>query len=294
MTDRVKTQSISFLVLVGLMSWAFWPELQKIVSRGLSDSEWVHILLLPFAIVFIFYLNRDHLLPKITMGSKWGLLPIFMGVILYALCEWPFSYGIVQDYMILPVLIGLSWLIFGKQFTIKIMPLFLLVFISIPIGSRIWATLIIYPETLTLSLTSYMMDLLPGVETTLSGTDITLRLSQGEKIIAIGESNRGAKLFMASGFIALFVLYSSRCSLARKVIVFILLIPVVLISNFIRFLLWGILLAYTPLDYLSSAPRTITGIFALLFVYMVVCFLCAVKLNLFVEDSDDEQTSNEV
>jgi len=280
------TVIIKLVVLCCLVLWMFWPEVASIISGTTSSSERVHSLIVPFAILLLIFLRRKALTKKLVQGSAWGLLFIIGGLVLYTIATWPFSYGYVHDLAMIPVLAGVVLVACGWRVLKLSLPILLLVMLSIPIGVRIYARLIIQPETYTIGLTAAIIDMLPEVDTVVNGVDLTFKSSRGSGVIALGESNRAARLLLTFAVVGVFVVFSERRTLRRIIMIGFAAIPIILFCNFFRFLCWSILAVYSRFDPLSPFPRMCSAICALLMVYFLFTFISCARLNFF-EDVDE-------
>ena len=165
----------------------------------------------------------------------------------------------------------------------------LLVFLASPIPSRIYATLIIRPETYTIASTANVLDQLPGVNTFIEGVDISFSVKNRAGIIALGESNRGARLFLAFSMVGLFVTFSRVRSFWRIIIVGVAAIPIIMFCNFFRFLCWGLLQVYTGAVPTSPMPRNVAAVCSMFVLYLLFVLVCTAQFNLFLEVEDETE-----
>lgn len=280
---------IRLAILLVLAVWAFWHEMASMVSASYRTSEMAHALVAPLAILLLIYLRRRDLANSMTKGSTWGILLLLIGAAQYAAATWPFSYGYIRDVAVIPVLAGLVLVTCGWRVLKLSIPMLILVALSVPIGSRLWATLIIRPETYTISATAKTLDTLPGVDTSISGTDMFFSGKHGSGAIALGESNRGARLLLASVALGVFVVFSRVRSPGRVIFAAAATIPIVLACNFIRLTCWGLIVIYTGLGPPSTLPRSLSAVSSLVVAYILFALICAVKLNFFVDADEDEE-----
>ena len=141
-------------ILLGLCAWVFWRELANMTSIVPKSSEMAHALVAPIAILLLMYRRRVALAENVTKGSPWGIALLVAGLVMYAAATWPFSYGYARQLTIMPVLAGAVVVTCGWRVLKLSLPMLLLVLLSIPIGSRLYATLVIRPETYTIAATA--------------------------------------------------------------------------------------------------------------------------------------------
>ncbi|MFC1676768.1 archaeosortase/exosortase family protein [Planctomycetota bacterium] len=278
------------VLLIGLCSWMFWSEASHMRSGVLTSSKRVYVLIVPLAISLLLFHRRVELAQSLTKGSIWGCLFILIGLFLYAVTTWPFSFGYIRELAMIPVLIGVVLVTCGWRVLKLSLPMILLVMLSIPIGSRIYARLIIAPETYTLAFAANFLDQLPGVDVVTKGVDLLFRTEDNSGVIALGESNRGARLLFAFSMLGIFVVFSRIRSFGRLVVVAMATIPIILFCNFLRFLCWAVLAVYLGFEPVSVLPRNISAVFSLFLAYGLFYFICTAKINLFVEDDSDKES----
>ncbi len=277
------------VVLLGLAIWVFWTQVSHIIRQAPRSSETAYTVLTPLAVLFLLWLRRGEISKNLTQGSYWGIFPILSGLSLLAAATWPFSYGFARDVAIIPVVAGIVWTICGWKVLKLSLPMIFLLLLAIPIGSRIYAALIIRPETYTISATAQALDALPGIETSVVGTDLIYTTGEKTGQIAVGESNRGARLLPTYLAIGIFVLFSRIRSWWRILFVAVLSIPIVLFCNFFRLFSWGVAVIYTHASPVNGLPRNLSAVSALLLCYLLFAFFSSFKLPLFVAEEEEEE-----
>ena len=275
-------------ILFGLCVWMFWPEAVRIALTIPKSSEIAHALVTPVAVLLLVYLRRVALVENLTKGSAWGIVGLAGGLTMYAGTTWPFNYGYARDIAIIPVLAGVVLVTCGWRVLKLSLPMLLLVLLSVPIPSRLYATLIIRPETYTIAATATTLDQLPGIDTSVKGTDLLFSSEQSSGVIALGESNRGARLLLAFAAVGVFVAFSRIRSPWRIVVAAAAAAPIVLFCNFFRLLCWGLAVIYTGVSPTSALPRNVSAVCSLFASYVLFAFVCAFGFNLFI-DADEKQ-----
>lgn len=292
-TALVRAALLKIVVLLALAAWMFWPELCGIARTALGDGDWAHALAAPVLIALLVLRRRRILVAGLTPGSAWGLLLILSGLLLYAACTWPFQYGYPRDAALVPVVAGIVLISAGWRVLQRCLPMLLVLSLSIPIGPRIWAALIIRPETHTLKVARAMLDRLPGVEVRLDGPDLDFTRGPRSGTVAPGEPRRGASLLLTYAVIGVFVTFARVRPSWQVALLALLAVPVVMVCNLFRLLVLGLIGIYASPGPLSPVPRTVASILALLLAYGLFVAAGAVVSRLVVEtdeppDSDDE------
>lgn len=289
-TDQIIWALVRLVVLSGFFVWLFRPELIKIVSMVSRSSESIHALVAPIAAVLIIYCRRDLFAKSLTNGSWCGIGLMVLGIAIYAGTTWPFNYGQVRDIAMIPTLAGVILVAGGWRVLKLSLPILILLLLAIPISVRIYAALVIRPETYTIKAVAMTLEMLPGIDIVLKGVDVIFSSDKQSGVVALGESFRGVRLLMSMAMIGVFVLFSQSRSIWRILAVGVMAIPVILFCNFLRFLCWGLIVIYTPVSYASPLPRNISALCCLFAVYGLFAFISSVNLNLFIEVDEDENS----
>jgi hypothetical protein len=278
--------------LLVLWVWVFWSEMPNLGMKIPNSSNDAHSLVIPAAILLLVFLRRSALAAGLTKGSAWGILFLTGGIAMYAAATWPFSYGYVRDIAVIPILAGIILVTCGWRILKFSLPMLLLVFLSIPIPNRLYAALIIRPETYTIAATAKVLDKLPAVNIIVKGIDLIFSSGYGTGVIALGESNRGARLLLAFATIGVFTAFSQIRSVWRLAIVAIAAMPIILFCNFFRLFCWGLVVIYTHVSPTSGTARNIAAICSMLLAYALFVFICTIRFNIFVEVDEEQKNTN--
>ena len=276
-------------VLLCLLTWAFWPEVARIFIRTARSSEMAHAMVVVFTVGALLWRRWKYFAAEATRGSVWGMVLIMGGLALYSLSTWPFSYGYVRDIAMMPVLAGVILVTCGWRVLKLSGGILLMVLLAIPIGNRLYATLIIHPETYTIAAAGRILDQLPGVSIMQKGVDLFFYSDAGSGVVALGESNRGARMLLVFASIGVFVAFCRKRSLGRLVVIAAAAGPVVLFANLVQLVFWGLIAIYAHLAPTNSVARNVSAVGSLLVAYCLFAIVSSFKVNLFteVEQEDD-------
>ncbi len=212
-----------------------------------------------------------------------------MGFGLYAFSIWPLSFKQLQNVIMLPVLAGALLAVGGRRVAKLCLPMLLLVALAVPIGERMYASLIIRPETYTLSTTRFVLDKLPGVSVERVGPDLLFARGQDTGTIALGEYSRGARLLVASVAVGVFVVFSRVRPVWQVVVMALLAGPIALFCNLVRMFAWGATTIYGGFGPLNGVPRAVSMLASLVLAYVLFALFCVVLDNLVIEVEDEEE-----
>jgi exosortase/archaeosortase family protein len=285
-----KPAIIKLFILISLCAIAYWPEIKPLIHAAPSSSELAHTAAFPIAAILLIYLRRDSLKQSLSTGSGWGVGILASGILMYALCIWPFTFGYARQVAVIPSLAGIILACCGWRFLKASAALLLICLVAIPIGPRLYANLAMHPETVTIDATARTLNILPGNEVKAVGSDLLFKRQSASGVIALGESNRGARLFFAFALIGLFVIFCEHRSRWRVLGAIAFSIPIILLTNFVRLLTESLITIYAGIRAESSAARDISTAFSLMLVYALFVVIVYGNWNLYIEEHTENNS----
>lgn len=287
LAPRGRIVVVRLLILLGLAAWVFWPELRVTVDAIFASGDWSHSLAAPLLILLLVYQRRQRLAEALTSGSVWGIVVLALGLAMLAANLWPLDFTYLRLVALVPVCAGAVLATGGWRVLRWCLPMLLVLWLSLPIGARQYATLTIRPETYTLAATRLILDALPGVVVTQSGPDLDFARGEHRGTVALGEPRRGAALVVTYIMLGVCVAFA-RVRPAWQVVVLALLAgPIALLCNLVRLVGWGLLNIYARLPVESPWPRILASGCALLLAFGSFAVAAWVLAHL-VEAVEDE------
>ncbi len=268
--------ALRFGVVLALWFWAFWPEVSRAAGHAASDSNWSHAWAAPIFAAALCMRRRVELHRSLTRGSWVGLLALLASIGVFASAIWPLGFGYLADVGAVMTLAAALWTVGGWRFFKRCSPAVLIVLLSFPIGQRMYASLIIRPETYTMAASRAVLDAIPGVEVTLDGPDMHFVRGKRTGTIALGASNRGAALLVTYAVVGVFVAFSRIRPLWELALMALAAGPVLLAANLLRMLTWGVVTMYTAAGPVSPVPRVVASIVSLLFAWALFLVIAGV------------------
>jgi hypothetical protein len=268
-SEQAAYPALRFGVVLALWLWAFWPEVSRAAGYAASDSNWSHAWAAPVLAGALCIRRRVELHRSLTRGSWVGLLALLASVGVFASAIWPLGFGYLADVGAVMTLAAALWAVGGRRFFNRCSPVILIVLLSFPIGQRMYASLIIRPETYTMAASRAVLDTIPGVEVTLDGPDLHFVRGERTGTIALGASNRGAALLVTYAVVGVFVAFSRIRPLWALALMGLAAGPVVLAANLLRMLTWGVVTMYGSAGPVSPGPRIVASIVSLLLAWAV-------------------------
>lgn len=287
-TADLRSVLIRSVILLGLFAWAFQPELTTIVRTAIESTDWAYIAAMPVAVFALGYRRRHLLSAALTKGSAWGAVLLLAGVAWYAISIWPLRYGFFRLLAVVPVLAGAVLAVAGRRVLRLCLPMLLLILLSLPIGARAYAALIIKPETLTLRLARAALAALPGAAVELRGPDLYFTHGDTAGTIALGEPHRGIAMLVAYVLVGVYVVFASVRPAWQVAVAAIAAGPIAIVCNLVRILTWGVVTIYARSEPTSLLPRSLATVISLLTAYALFALLCRV-LSQFVAEADDSE-----
>ncbi len=283
-----KNVILKLVIVLLLWIWAFWSEISYFALKAVQTSEMAHAVVAPVAIILLMYAKRKSFVQNATNGS-FGAIPVLIVALgIYSVAIWPLSYGYARDIAVVFVFSAVIGTVFGWAAWRQWIPVFFILLLCIPIGMRLYASLVVLPETYTIKMTASIIDLFPGVQTTLFGSDIFFHKGSESGAIGLGETNRGARLFLTYAFVGIVTLFSRDRTVLRYVTVAVLAVPVLLICNVCRYVLIGLVLVVYKADPASMLPRNVSAVVSVLIAYLLFRILSDCRVNLFVEENQEK------
>jgi exosortase/archaeosortase family protein len=266
-TGSRRAAAIQLAVLGILWLVAFRAEILETLQAAGFNPESAHGLAAPVLIGLLVWLRRDVLAREPLHPSAWGIALIAAGLVAYAATAWPFNFAYVRRLSIVPVLAGAVLAVCGPRVTWRCLPMVVLALIAINVPTRLYASLIIRPETFTLKAVAAILDTVPGVMVEAKGSDLSWSTDGASGWIALGEPYRGASLMLASAALGLFVTYSRVRPWWHIAILGAAAVPIVLLCNLVRLTVWGLATIWLEAGPLDLRPQSIAIVASLLLAY---------------------------
>jgi hypothetical protein len=274
---------IAILVLIG--SVVFFQEIGGIVRVAVRDPERAHVLAVPVLIALLLWLRRRAIAEEMRPGSLWGAVFAGVGLIIFAVCSWPFNYGLGRRYAFIPVIAGIILSICGWKVLSRTVAILLLLLIAIPLGPRLHARVTRQPELMTLKATALILEATPRIDLIeMSGPEMTYSYGAERGTIALGEPHRWMGLVYAYITIGIFVAYASIRPAWQTAVILLATVPVALACNLVRVLIWGLLTVYGGVVPSSPVPRTVAAWVTLPLAYILIVIVAAVVSRLVTTD----------
>lgn len=265
--DAGRVVLIQLTVLGALCLAAFRGEVAQIFDAAASNRESAHALAAPLLIGLLAWRRRRLLAESLGRPSAWGVALLAAALLVSAAFAWPLNFAYVRRLAMVPALGGIVLAVCGPRTAMRCAPMLLVVLLSIDVPTRLYASLIIVPETFTLGTVRFLLELLPGVVIDLQGADLRYLFRGASGTIALGEPYRGASLILASLTLGAFVAFGQVRPWWQLALLAAAAIPVAMACNVARLAVWGLATILGGAGPLSPWPRTTATLVSLTMAY---------------------------
>lgn len=280
-----------------LLSWGvpvlvfvvvFHPVILQLVQAWNGSEEYSHGFLVVPLCLWMVWRDKDHLAAIPAGPSSWGLWVMVIALVCYILAAWAAVLTLAPLAMI-AMIHGMVLYLYGTQrYRAALFPLVFLIFM-VPVPSQIYSA-----ATIPLQL------LVTRISTAVGGMiDIPI-LRQGnlihlpEKTLQVVEACSGLRSIMALSALSALAGYLFLRSLAGRLILFLLCVPVAIVINIIRVVIMMSGFYYFGADLTEGAAHTILGMLvfsiAMIFLYLGVWVLDMMENRPVRPDTGREKT----
>lgn len=230
----------SLVVSVAVLIWFFGYQARYGADRNDSAFSWIysawngetdyeHGLLFPFVITGLIIYRLKDLKASVSNGSHWGLVPVFIGILLYIAAFRTLQPRIAMGSLPF-ILWGSAMYLWGGQVARMLtFPLFFF-WLAIPLPSFQQATT--HLQLIATSLAHHGSGLF-GVETYVEGTKV-LPLKGSWQPLDIAAGCSGIRSLMALLMISAAWAYIAKMALWKKVLLFLAAFPLAILGNALR------------------------------------------------------------
>jgi exosortase len=231
---------VSLIVSAAVLVWFYGIEVRYGLDRNISAFGWIysawndetdyeHGLLFPFVIAGLIIYRLKDLKAAVSEGSYWGLVSVFVGILLYIAAYRTLQPRIAMGSLPFILWGGAAYLWGGRVAKLLSFPLFFF-WLAIPLpGFQQWTT---HLQLFATSLAHHGSGLF-GVETYVEGTKV-LPLKGDWKPLDIATGCSGIRSLMALLMISAAWAYAAKMALWKKVLLFLAAFPLAILGNALR------------------------------------------------------------
>jgi exosortase len=273
MSKDCKVYLAGSLVIGTLVAICYGDTFEWIYERYISsDSYYSHGFLVPFISLYFVYQQKERLSKIPIKGASIGLIIICSSLIMHIVGMLIYVFS-VSGFSIYLLIFGLSLYLFGIQITKAIwFSLFFLIFMF-PVPVAI-IEIVSFPLKMVAAVGGVGIVRMLGVPVLQEGFNITIPAGT----LLVGNPCSGLRSLIAFMALATIFAYVTQVNLTRKISIFMLSIPIALISNIARIPI--LIFASQKYGLTSAGPDTFIHTGSGIFVFILGCclLLCAVKV----------------
>jgi hypothetical protein len=251
-----RTVLLEVLLLGGATLLLYRGDLPPFVAEAAYDPMRATLLLLPALLAAWIWRRRTDLAASVHPARVAGALLWGLGLLAHAASAWPFPVFQFRVWAMVPMLAGIVLWAGGWRVLRECVPMLGVVFVSLPIGARVFGQLTGRIEGLVLQLAAAILDRLPGHSAGLESIDLVIDTAGGSAVVGLGAPHRalgGLLPFIALGLV---IMFARRHSLAAMVLG-LGAVPVLAVSAcLVRLLAWAVLAVRTG-DPVADTPRLV-------------------------------------
>lgn len=238
-----------------------------------EESYYSHGFLIPFIVMYLISIHREELFKLPVTGSKWGLLIIIFSVLMHIFGTVVYIFSI-SGFSIWLFIFGSVLFLFGWAVTRAVLfPLIFLLFMF-PLPIAIISSISFPLKMIVANLGTNIVAML-GIPVYQEGFNISI--PQGDLLVGNPCSGlRSLIAFLALGFL---FAYLSDLSAVKKVVLFLLTIPIAIFSNLIRVPIliiwsykWGLESA-APDTFVHTGSGILVFLIGMFFLFIAIYFM---------------------
>jgi exosortase len=259
-------------VIILLIGFIYYPVLIWMWQRWfVADSYYAHGPLIPLVSGVLIWLKRRKLAKTSRQPSRLGIWIIIAGLILHIISALTRVY-FTSAYSLFIVIVGIVVYFFGKKFTLTIIfPLCFLLFM-IPAPMAVIESTTLKMKLFTAQVSVSIIQLL-GTPVIREGSTVYMSNTS----VVVDDPCSGLKSLISLSALGILYTYIVKASYSRKVILFLLSIPIALLANMIRTIL-TLLIANSYGNKIVTDGLLHQGFGLMVFVIAFACLFLAGRL----------------
>ncbi len=278
---------IKIAIVVCLFSFLFRNELRLIIRAWLADSSWSHGFLIPLFSLYFVNQNKADILNLRTKPSYFGLVLLICGILLYPFNLVHLQYGYLSSLDMIATLGAIVLFLGGWRLLRHCwLPIAFLIF-AVPLPDRYYRALTIPMRAWAATVSSALLNLVPGVEATARGVviDVFYKGRVLEPALDVAEACSGMRLLMAFVALGVAMAYLHRRPLWQRIILLTSTVPIAIFCNIVRVTVTGFIYVLIHPKYAQGIYHDMLGLAMLPLAFALYGLLSLFMSSLFIDDS---------
>jgi exosortase/archaeosortase family protein len=263
MTSRSSVPSrtaamMQFALLLVLLGLAFRGELRQIFLRAHTDVDWSHVFAAPVVVLLMLALRRERFASAEVRPSWTGAVLLFLGVAGWLTFNPLLKIAYLAGLCLIVAMIGAIVAAAGWAHVRAAAPALLALALCVPIGTSEFERRTLSLQHASLRAADWTLSALPRLDAQISGTALKYTYAGQEGWIGLGVPRNGARLLVTIVFLAVVLAYVRRRPTWQIAFIAALALPVMLIGNVFRLIIYGLATVYGHAPPTASWPREVS------------------------------------
>ena len=279
---------IKMAIIGGLFYYLFRHEIYSIVHNWITDPNWSHGFLIPLFSLYFVNQRKQEILSDRFKPNYLGLLFLICGVLFYPVNVVQFRFGYLLSVTMIATL-GAILLFLGGWRLVKHLwlPVGFLIF-AVPLPRTFYVRLTMPMRFLAAKVAAVLLDLVPQVQTTVSGVviDVIYKGQPVEPALNVAEACSGMRLLMAFVALGVAMAYLHYRPVWHRVVLLAATIPIAIFCNIVRVTVTGFLYALVDPIYAQGLYHSLLGFIMLPLAFGLYGFIAWFMSSLFVDEME--------
>ncbi len=279
---------IKIAIIGALFISIFSYEIERIVTKWVTDPSWSHGFLIPFFSLYFINRHKKEIVNLQTRPNYLGLILLIFGLVFYPFNVIGLKYGYLRPIGMIATL-GALVLFYGGWKLVKYfwLPVGFLVF-AVPIPGRYYVALTMPMRKLAAQVSTFALNLFEGVQATVSGVIIDV-IYKGEAMdsLNVADACSGMRLLMAFLALGVAMAYLHYRPAWQRLVLLATTIPIAIFCNIIRVTVTGFIFILGNPKYATGIYHDMLGMLMLLLAFFLYGVIAWFMANLVVDEDQD-------
>jgi len=278
---------IKVLIIGGLFWWIFRDEIDRIVVEWISDPSWSHGFLIPFFSLYFINQRKKEILNLKARPNYLGLFFLLFGFSSYVLnmAIPSLRAAYVREILMIMILGSIVLFLGGWRLVKNTWLAVLFLVFAIPLPDGYYFAITIHMRKLAAMLATTLLNLVAGVDATVSGVviDVFYKGRHIEPALNVAEACSGMRLLMAFLALGVAMAYLHYRPIWQRVILLASTIPIAIFCNIVRVTVTGFIHIFIAPKYAQGIYHDILGMGMLVLAFGLYYLIAWFMSNLFIE-----------
>jgi exosortase len=272
------TLAVMTVLLMGLLIVSYWqPTVMNLWHIWLESDEYSCGLLVPFLAAYILWSRRKYFL-NCPIKSAWTGLGLLLGAQALRLFGLYYMFASAERLALVFSIGGIVLLLYGGVFFRRFIPIFLFLFLMLPLPNRIESMITLPLQQWATVSAVFSLETL-GYSVIRHGNVIQI----GDTMVAVAEACNGLRMLTAFFVISGFVVLISKRNRWEKIALLISAIPIALICNTVRLTLTSIAYTWVQSETMEEFFHDFGGLAMMPFAIGIIVFEMWLMRHLFYQ-----------